>query len=108
MPRLVKGQELRLTVTDKEMGRTVFSIPLIDYALLVKGFYNRDMDDQEYLDRQDVYDMVFFLDESDRWLDAYIYVNSWKVVLHNSALSVSYTHLDVYKRQDNNRPVGTI
>ena len=86
VPRLVKGQELRLTVTDKEMGRTVFSIPLIDYALLVKGFYNRDMDDQEYLDRQDVYDMVFFLDESDRWLDAYIYVNSWKVVLHNSAL----------------------
>ena len=86
VPRLVKGQELRLTVTDKETGRTVFSIPLIDYALLVKGFYNRDMDDQEYLDRQDVYDMVFFLDESDRWLDAYIYVNSWKVVLHNSAL----------------------
>ena len=86
MPRLVQGQELRLTVTDKETGRTVFSIPLIDYALLVKGFYNRDMDDQEYLDRQDVYDMVFFLDESDRWLDAYIYVNSWNVVLHNSAL----------------------
>ena len=52
VPRLVKGQELRLTVTDKETGRTVFSIPLIDYALLVKGFYNRDMDDQEYLDRQ--------------------------------------------------------
>lgn len=86
VPRLVKGQETRLAVTNKETGKTVFSIPLIDYALLVKGFYNRDMGDQEYLDRQDVYDMVFFLDEGDRWLDTYIYINSWKVVLHNSEL----------------------
>ena len=86
VPRLVKGQEPRLTVTDREKERTVFSIPLIDYALLVKGFYNRNMGDQEYLDRQDVYDMVFFLDEGDRWLDTYIYINSWKVVLQNSDL----------------------
>lgn len=86
VPRLVKGQETRLAVTNKETGRTVFSIPLIDYALLVKGFYNRDMDDQEYLDRQDVHDMVFFLDEDGRWLDAYIYINSWKVMLQNSEL----------------------
>ena len=75
VPRLVKGQETRLTVSNKETGKTVLSIPLIDYALIVKGFYNRDMDD-----------MVFFLDESDRWLDAYIYINSWKVVLQNSEL----------------------
>ena len=52
----------------------------------MKGFYNRNMDDQEYLDRQDVYDMVFFLDEGDRWIDPYIYINSWKVVLQNSDL----------------------
>lgn len=86
VPRLVKGQETRLTVTNKETGETVFSIPLIDCALLVKGYYNRDMDDQEYLDRQDEYDMVFFLDEGDRWLDTYIYINSWKVVLQNTGL----------------------
>lgn len=86
VPRLVKGQETRLTVTNKETDETVFSIPLIDCALLVKGYYNRDMDDQEYLDRQDEYDMVFFLDEGDRWLDTYIYINSWKVVLQNTGL----------------------
>lgn len=84
--RLVKGHETRLTVTNNETGNTVFSIPLIDYALLVKGFYNRDMDDQEYLDRQDEYDMVFFLDEGDRWVDTYIYINSWKVVLQSTGL----------------------
>ena len=86
VPRLVKGQETRLTVSNKETGKTVFSIPLIDYALLVKGFYHRNMDDQEYLDRQDMHDMVFFLDEDDHWLDTYIYINSWKVVLQNSEL----------------------
>lgn len=86
VPRLIKGQETRLTVTNNETGKTVFSIPLIDYALLVKGFYNRSMDDQEFLDRQDEYDMVFFLDEGGRWLDTYIYINSWKVVLQNAEL----------------------
>ena len=39
-----------------------------------------------YSHYQDVYDMVFFLDEGDRWLDTYIYINSWKVVLQNSDL----------------------
>lgn len=86
VPRLVKGQQPRLTVTNRENGKTVFSIPLIDYALLVKGYYNRSMDDQEYLDRQDEYNMVFFLDEGDRWLDTYIYINSWKVMLQNTGL----------------------
>ncbi len=84
--RLTTGMDMRLTVSNNETGETVFSIPLVDYALLVKGFYNSSMDDQEYLDRQDEYDMIFFLDEGDRWADAYIYINSWKVVLQNTGL----------------------
>jgi len=44
------------------------------------------MDDQEYLDRQDKYDLVFFLDQGDRWMNAYIYINSWKLVLQNIEL----------------------
>jgi len=75
-----------LTITNGE-GEKVLSIPLIDYALLVKGFYNRDMDNQEYLDRQDEFNMTFFLDEDDRWVDSYIIINSWKVVLNNEDLS---------------------
>ena len=83
--RLVKEKAPRLKVTN-DKGETVFSIALIDYALLVKGEYNRRMDDQEYLDRQDEYNMVFFLDEGDRWMDAYIYINSWKVVLQETGI----------------------
>ncbi len=86
IPRLVKGQSPRLTVTNSENGEIVFSLPFIDYALLVKGFYNRNMPDQEYLDRQDEYNMIFFLDEGFRWVDTHIYINSWKVVLHKTEL----------------------
>lgn len=64
----------------------VLSIPLIDYALLVKGNYHREMSDQEYLDRQDEYNMTFFLDENDRWHDAFIYINAWRVVLQDTEL----------------------
>ncbi len=84
--RLVQGHDTRLTVYNSETGETVFSIPLIDYVVMVKGFYNQDMSDQEYLDRQDDYSLVFFLDEGNRWISTYIYVNSWKVVLQNNDL----------------------
>lgn len=84
--RLVKDTDTRLNVHNTETGELVFSIPLIDYALLVKGKWSRPMTDQEYLDRQDKYDMVFFLDEGDRWMDTYIYINSWRVVLQKNDL----------------------
>ena len=84
--RLVLGNNPVLTVTN-EQGEKVLSIPLIDYALLVKGHYNREMDNQEYLDRQDEFNMTFFLDEDDTWLDSYIIINSWKVVLNNEDLN---------------------
>ena len=84
--RLVVENNPILTVTN-DKGEKVLSIPLIDYALLVKGHYNRNMDNQEYLDRQDEYNMTFFLDEDDHWVDSFIYINSWKVVLNNADLS---------------------
>lgn len=84
--RLVKGHSPRLIVRIKDSGRTVLSVPLIDYALLIKGHYNSGIDDQEYLDRQDEYNMIFFLDENDSWVNTYIYINSWKVVLQGADL----------------------
>ncbi|MCD8296874.1 MAG: FimB/Mfa2 family fimbrial subunit [Prevotella sp.] len=84
--RLVSGQDTRLTVTNNETGETVFSIPFIEYALMIKDFYNGDMTDQEFLDRQDEYDLVFFLSEGSVWMSSYIYINSWKVVLQDSNL----------------------
>lgn len=84
--RLVTSHSPRLTITNTKTGERILSIPLIDYALLVKGNYNKKMDDQEYLDRQDEYNFIFFLTEGNKWLATSIFVNSWRVVLHNESL----------------------
>lgn len=76
-----------LTIRKADDGELVARIPIIDYALLVKGNYNRNMSDQEYLDRQDEYNMTFFLDENNHWLSTTIIINSWRVVLNSGELS---------------------
>lgn len=70
----------------KENNEKVLSIPLKDYALLVKGYYNRAMSDQEYLDRQDEYNLTFFLDEHGQWVTSRIIINSWHLVFQGAEL----------------------
>lgn len=83
--RLMTDHRPILVVTKKETGEKVLSVPIVDYALLVKGNYNRDMDDQEYLDRQDEYNMTFFVHDG-KWVSSQIIINSWRVVLNNEIL----------------------
>lgn len=74
-----------LKVYNADSGENIISVPLVDYCLMVKGHY-RPMDDQEYLDRQDDYSMVFFLDRNDKWLNTVIMINSWKVIIQNTGV----------------------
>ena len=78
--RLTEDSEARLRVYNSD-GERVLSIPLVDFALLVKGYSNASLTDQEYLDRQSSYSMVFFLDEGGNWLSSTVIINSWRVVL---------------------------
>ncbi len=84
--RLTEDGDLKVNIYNKE-GEQIVSVPLIDYALLVRSHYKRPdgtpLTDQEYLDYQDDYSMVFFLDDQGRWMDSYIYINSWRVILQN-------------------------
>jgi hypothetical protein len=84
--RLVTSDEPRLNVRLHDTGETIISVPIKDYILMMKGYEWASMDDQEYLDRQEEYNFTFFLDERDRWIDAYIYINSWKLVLQNRGI----------------------
>jgi len=84
--RLFASNNPVLTVTDRDTGTPVLSVPVKDYALLVKGFYHEQMDDQEYLDRQDEYNMTFFLDDGNRWLSSVIIINDWRIVRHEVPL----------------------
>lgn len=80
MSRLMARRQSWMTIQDKTNdNNTILRIPLTDYATLVKGNYNRIMTDQEYLDAQDNYVLMFFLDKDRSWLSTRIVVNSWTV-----------------------------
>jgi len=84
--RMVLGNSPRLHLRKKSDGAEIFSVPLIDYALLVRGASARDIPEQEFLDRQDEMELVLFLNGDDRWESLQINILSWKVVVQNTSL----------------------
>lgn len=79
--RLMAGSAPRLVVRRNTDGTDIISINLIQYLLMVKGEYNRHMDDQQYLDRKDAYTMMFFVDKDLNWyIAAGVYINGWHIV----------------------------
>lgn len=77
--RLMADAETKLTITNKETGEVVFSIPLIKYLSVYKTVANYDMPLQEFLDREDEYVLHFFLDERGEWLKTQVIINDWIV-----------------------------
>lgn len=83
--RLMVNSNAVLTVHRNSDDTDIIRIPLIDYLLLVRGHYfnkqGQEIGEQEYLDRQDDYSMVFFIDKNSNWyMAAGIYINNWAVV----------------------------
>ncbi len=84
--RMVLGNSPRLHLRKTSDGAEIFSVPLIDYALLVRGASARDIPEQEFLDRQDEMELVLFLNGADRWESLQINILSWKLVIQNTSL----------------------
>ena len=59
--RLMADHESRINIVDKQTGKTVFSIPIVQWALLLRSANHASMGDQEYLDREDEYNLMVFL-----------------------------------------------
>lgn len=83
--RLVTYNRPRLHVTRASDNSTVIDIPLINYMLLYKSHNISNMSDQEYLDRENQWNFLFFLDETrnDLWLKNMIQVNDWIVRIND-------------------------
>lgn len=79
MGRLIEGHDATLTVRRADTGKTVFSIPLIDYMDMCRTVAQYDMPLQEYLDREDSFVMTFFLDAGQSWINTQIIINNWIV-----------------------------
>ncbi len=77
----------RLVITQVSTGKEIFNVPLVDYFVMVKGHYAFDMGSQEYLDRQDDYSMVIFLEHregpAEEFIAARVYINGWQIVYSN-------------------------
>ena len=68
-----------LTVSRAGAEKPVLRLPLTDLLLMAKGEIRKDMDDQEYLDRQDEYNLIFFLDDAGWYINGGVWINSWHV-----------------------------
>lgn len=86
LSRLFAGTNpmFHLYTTDDE-GQTKESVrlPLIDYILLMRDKYEIQSD-QELLDRENNYNMTFFLKGT--YLAAQIYINDWRYVVHKDII----------------------
>ena len=82
--------DVYLIVKRKGNGELLFKVPLLQYALTEKSYYetaySRLMTNQEFLDRQDEYFMTFFLDKNLDWLYMVLEILEWRVVIHNYAV----------------------
>lgn len=80
--RLMADKNPILTITNRETGKVVLSIPLVKYLLLTEA-EGHDMAPQEYLDRQDEYSLTFFVDANMAWINTQIIINGWIVRYNN-------------------------
>ena len=88
LSRMVKNWQTpyKLHITDAD-GNNIITVSLVELFLLVKGKEYQSMDDQEYLDREDDFNMTFFLyssgEDDSTYIGAEIIINNWKVVLQD-------------------------
>lgn len=63
--RLIKDRRTRFVVTHKSTGKTILNINLTEYLLLTRELFQGQngvqISDQEYLDYEDTYRVIFFL-----------------------------------------------
>ena len=80
--RLMTSHNPIIKVVDTEQeGKILFSIPLVKWALQLRSANHRIFGEQEYLDREDNYNMMLWMDSSDGdgWYGAEIQINDWNV-----------------------------
>lgn len=80
--RLMAGRNTRLKITRNDVESTVINIPLIDYLVMRSSIY-ASMSDQDYLDRENNYTLILFLDRNYQWITTTIIINGWTVRIND-------------------------
>lgn len=73
-----------LRITDRNTSKVIFDIPLIQYLNALRLLQYETMPLQEYLDREDEYYILVFLQKKEEaWLATQIEINEWIIRLQN-------------------------
>lgn len=72
-----------LRITRPGSAKPALDVPLNNILLQMRSRYYADMKDQEYLDRQSQWTMLFLLNENDRWNNVDVKVNDWVVRIND-------------------------
>lgn len=88
--RMMAGGDTQLTLVHNPSGDQIFSIRLCQYLLLSQHAHASNMGAQEYLDRQDQYNLIFFLTPTQDPLKPYVcftmQVNNWMIRMNEAGL----------------------
>lgn len=88
--RLMENDDTRLRLIYVPSGESIFNIPLTEYLVLSRTIDSGMMEPQEYLDRQDRYNLIFFLNHNEDPLRPYLClqmkVNGWILRINEAEL----------------------
>lgn len=85
--RLLETQKPLLKIVDKDKGKDLLGNgSLISYLKLLRPDQLGNMDLQEYLDREDNYGMIFFVDENLTLMKSVIQINDWVIQINDFEL----------------------
>lgn len=91
--RLTENDETRLKLIYVPSGEAIFNIPLTEYLLLSRNIDANILAPQEYLDREDRYNLIFFLTPNDNPAKPYVClqmkVNGWILRLNEAELEAN-------------------
>lgn len=90
--RLIADHNPKLDVIDKNNGKVIYSIPLVKWSLMLKSDQYNYMEDQEYLDREDEFNIILYIKgeeeiipgEPEEFVAVSIFINSWRLVINGN------------------------
>ena len=75
--RLLTNQKQRLIITERTTGEELLNVDLLSLLLQTKFHANNKLSDQEYLDREDRYVIIFAFDGKPVTRETFLAVNVW-------------------------------
>ncbi|WP_311566743.1 FimB/Mfa2 family fimbrial subunit [Porphyromonas uenonis] len=81
--RLLTNQKQRLIITERATGKELLNVDLLSLLLQTKFYANNKLSDQEFLDREDRYAIIFAFDgrpvTQETFLAVSVWINGWLI-----------------------------